>query len=97
MIERFQNFFKDKKISKGIIMISHIAQVIICIVAVLGYFYTVKPMYQNQLLNEVLLRKEIDIDTLEKEQENLLEQNEQLVYEQNNLKISNNQLQQNLS
>lgn len=46
---------------------SHIAQIILVGVAVFGYFYTIRPIYQNQLLNEDIAKKELELRKINEE------------------------------
>ncbi|WP_125991174.1 hypothetical protein [Halocella sp. SP3-1] len=110
MLKYIKEKIKKTDFYKLIVTISHVAQIIICIVAILGYIYTVKPMYQNQLLNETLLRKELELDSLEKEKKELNKQKmalehsidkykngkKQLLVEQENLITKNNELNNNI-
>lgn len=52
----------DKQLSRG----SHIAQIVLVILAVFGYFYTVLPVYQNKLLNEQIAKKGLELSSLKK-------------------------------
>ena len=51
---------------KYLTRLSHIAQIILVAVAVFGYFYTVVPVYQKELLSENIAQKEIELNTLQK-------------------------------
>ena len=46
---------------------SHIAQIILVGVAVFGYFYTIRPIYQNQLLSEDIAKKELELRKINNE------------------------------
>lgn len=53
----------DKLLSRA----SHIAQIILVAVAVFGYFYTVVPVYQKELLSEEISQNEIELIKLKEE------------------------------
>lgn len=53
----------DKLLSRA----SHIAQIVLVAVAVFGYFYTVVPVYQKDLLSEEISQKEIELIKLKEE------------------------------
>lgn len=50
---------KSEKFDIWLGRLSHIAQIILVGVAVFGYFYTIRPIYQNQLLSEDIAKKEL--------------------------------------
>lgn len=56
----------DKLLSRA----SHIAQIVLVAVAVFGYFYTVVPVYQKDLLSEEISQKEIELIKLKEESKN---------------------------
>ncbi|VAW13826.1 hypothetical protein MNBD_BACTEROID05-490, partial [hydrothermal vent metagenome] len=43
---------------------SHVAQIVLVAVAVFGYFYTVVPVYQKDLLSEQISQKELELNEL---------------------------------
>ena len=53
----------DKKslIDTYLVRLSHLSQIGLLIVAAIGYFYTVVPLYQKALLDEEIARKEIEL------------------------------------
>jgi hypothetical protein len=63
--------FNWKKFDGCISRSSHIAQIILVGFAIFGYFYTVRPVFQNQLLSEQIAQKEIDLNNLSKNYSNL--------------------------
>ena len=46
--------------------ITHISQIVLAIVAIFGYFYTVRPIYQKELLSEQIAVKEKESNELKK-------------------------------
>lgn len=51
--------------------ISQISQVGFFIVAIIGFFYTVIPLYQNELLNEAVARKTMQLEHLQTQYDNV--------------------------
>ncbi|ENC9862109.1 coiled-coil domain-containing protein [Klebsiella variicola] len=47
--------------------ISHLSQFVLVAFAIFGYFYTVRPIYQKELLSEEIAKKEVDLNTLKNE------------------------------
>ncbi|MBZ6385989.1 hypothetical protein [Pantoea piersonii] len=47
--------------------ISHISQVFLVAFAIFGYFYTVRPIYQKELLSEDIAKKEVELNGLKNE------------------------------
>lgn len=47
--------------------ISHLSQVFLVAFAIFGYFYTVRPIYQKELLSEDIAKKEFELNGLKKE------------------------------
>lgn len=58
---------KSEKFDIWLGRLSHIAQIILVGVAVFGYFYTIRPIYQNQLLSEDIAKKELELRKINKE------------------------------
>jgi hypothetical protein len=58
---------KSEKFDIWLGRFSHIAQIILVCVAVFGYFYTIRPIYQNQLLSEDIAKKELELRKIIKE------------------------------
>lgn len=44
--------------------VSHISQFVLVAFAIFGYFYTVRPIYQKELLSEDIAKKEIELNLL---------------------------------
>lgn len=44
--------------------VSHISQFVLVAFAIFGYFYTVRPIYQKELLSEDIAKKEIELSSL---------------------------------
>lgn len=53
----------DKLLSRS----SHVAQIALVVVAIYGYFYTVVPVYQKELLSEEISQKEIELIKLKEQ------------------------------
>lgn len=50
---------------------NHICQILLVLLAIFGYFYTVRPAFSKALLEEQIAKKELELDRLEKDlQEN---------------------------
>ena len=47
--------------------ISHLSHFVLVAFAIFGYFYTVRPIYQKELLSEEIAKKEVDLNTLKNE------------------------------
>lgn len=60
MQQKDMNEHIDKYLSRS----SHVAQIILVAVAVFGYFYTVVPVYQKDLLSEQISQKELELTEL---------------------------------
>jgi len=60
----------DLMIDKLLSRASHVAQIVLVAVAVFGYFYTVVPVYQKELLSEEISQKEIELIKLKEEAQN---------------------------
>lgn len=56
----------DNLLSRG----SQVSQIALVVLAIFGYFYTVVPVYQKDLLSEQISEKELQLSKLEKELEN---------------------------
>ncbi len=52
---------KKKKIDIYLSRLSHLSQVLLLILAIFGYFYTILPLYQKELLTEELAKIKIDL------------------------------------
>jgi len=50
----------DQNLSRA----SHIAQIVLVCVAVFGYFFTVRPVYQKELLAEDVAQKQVELQSL---------------------------------
>ncbi|WP_276679063.1 hypothetical protein [Thalassolituus oleivorans] len=50
----------DQNLSRA----SHIAQIVLVCVAVFGYFFTVRPIYQKELLAEDVAQKQVELQSL---------------------------------
>lgn len=46
---------------------SHLSQVFLVAFAIFGYFYTVRPIYQKELLSEDIAKKEVELNSLKDE------------------------------
>ncbi|WP_165729648.1 hypothetical protein [Enterobacter hormaechei] len=47
--------------------VSHFSQFVLVAFAIFGYFYTVRPIYQKELLSEEIAKKEVDLNALKSE------------------------------
>lgn len=52
------------KIDVFLSRVSHISQFVLVAFAIFGYFYTVRPIYQKELLSEDIAKKEIELNLL---------------------------------
>lgn len=52
---------KKPKIDLYLSRLSHLSQVGLLVIAVIGYFYTVVPLYQKSLLDEQIAQKELEL------------------------------------
>ena len=43
---------------------SHVAQLCLVALAIFGYFYTVRPIYQKERLDEDVARKTLELETM---------------------------------
>lgn len=59
--------------------VSHLSQFVLVAFAIFGYFYTVRPIYQKELLSEDIAKKEMELSALKTELNN---SNSQLVSNQ---------------
>lgn len=87
---------KKKKANKTDLYLSrssHISQVILVALAIFGYFYTVRPIYQNQLLAEEVSKKETRLNQLQKEIDNFNPQMQALRDKQAGLELEIENLQ----
>lgn len=50
------NMKLDKILTRG----ANLSQIVLIFGALFGYFYTVKPLYQKELLDEAIARKEVE-------------------------------------
>lgn len=83
--------------------ISHLSQVFLVAFAIFGYFYTVRPIYQKELLSEDIAKKEFELNGLKKElkrssdtlQGNILAQSE-LLKDIDNLNLQQDELERKL-
>lgn len=83
--------------------LSHLSQVFLVAFAIFGYFYTVRPIYQKELLSEDIAKKEFELNGLKKElkrssdilQNNQVAQNE-LLNDIHNLNIQHEELERKL-
>ena len=48
-------------------LLSHLSQIGLLIVAIIGYFYTVIPLYQKSVLDESIAKKEIELSSIQKQ------------------------------
>ncbi|NIG14056.1 hypothetical protein [Pantoea sp. Cy-640] len=83
--------------------ISHLSQVFLVAFAIFGYFYTVRPIYQKELLSEDIAKKEFELNGLKKElkrssdilQGNILAQSE-LLKDIDSLNVQQDELERKL-
>ncbi|WP_316899430.1 hypothetical protein [Pseudodesulfovibrio indicus] len=54
--------------------ISYSAQIAVAIVAIFGYFYTVRPIYQKELLSESIAKMQLEVSDLERTKKTLEKQ-----------------------
>jgi len=54
--------------------ISHLSQFVLVAFAIFGYFYTVRPIYQKELLSEDIAKKEVELKSLKNDLSNSREQ-----------------------
>ncbi|MEX0422195.1 hypothetical protein KDV38_00370 [Providencia rettgeri] len=58
-------FDVDKSLSR----LSHVSQILLVGFAIFGYFYTVRPIYQKEVLTENIAQKEVQLSKLNQEKE----------------------------
>lgn len=58
-------FDVDKSLSR----LSHISQILLVGFAIFGYFYTVRPIYQKEVLSENIAQKEVQLNKLNQEKD----------------------------
>ncbi len=85
---------KDKIIDSYLSRSSHISQIVLVALAIFGYFYTVRPVYQNQLLAEEVSKKETRLNQLQKEIDNFNPQMQTLRDKQTGLELEIKNLQE---
>lgn len=83
--------------------ISHLSQVFLVAFAIFGYFYTVRPIYQKELLSEDIAKKEFELNGLKKElkrSSDVLQSNQEaqnkLLNDIGNLNIQHDELEKKL-
>lgn len=59
------------KIDKLFSRCSHVSQVLLVLLAFFGYFYTVRPIYQKELLAEKISEKQIELNKIQSKAEQL--------------------------
>lgn len=55
------------KIDTFLSRISHVSQFILVAFAIFGYFYTVRPVYQKEVLSEDIAKKEVELNKIKNE------------------------------
>lgn len=60
---------------KNLIKLSHISQIVVAIIVVIGYFCTVKPIYRLDVLEEQIAKKEVEYNLVKNETDQLIRQN----------------------
>jgi hypothetical protein len=80
---RFKEMLKNK-VDKYLERASNFSQVLLVALAIFGYFYTIRPIYQNQLLSEDISKKELE---LRKIKVDLVNQKDQLKSIQDSIDI----------
>lgn len=65
----------QSKIDTYLSRISHVSQFVLVAFAIFGYFYTVRPIYQKELLSEDIASKQVELNSLGQE---LSKKNQQL-------------------
>jgi len=55
------------KIDTFLSRISHISQFVLVAFAIFGYFYTVRPIYQKEILSEEIAKKEVELNKVKNE------------------------------
>lgn len=63
-------FDLDKSLSR----LSHVSQILLVGFAIFGYFYTVRPIYQKEVLSENIAQKELQLSKLNQEKETVYSQ-----------------------
>lgn len=63
-------FDVDKSLSR----LSHVSQILLVGFAIFGYFYTVRPIYQKEVLSENIAQKELQLSKLNQEKETVYSQ-----------------------
>lgn len=85
-------FQMRKKINKKILedwcsIAANISQVLLLFLAIFGYFYTVMPVYQKELLSEKISQYELKLNEIEKLNE--IQKNNLMIHEQELNKLKN--------
>ncbi|EAT8440795.1 hypothetical protein E8Q25_09315 [Salmonella enterica] len=57
----------SNKIDIFLSRVSHVSQFVLVAFAIFGYFYTVRPIYQKELLSEDIAKKEVELKSLKTE------------------------------
>lgn len=60
-----------RKVDVFLNRLSHISQVFLVALAVFGYFYTVRPIYQKEILSEDIAKKEVELKIIQKQLDEL--------------------------
>jgi len=74
---------------KTLKIVTYISQIILVVVAIYGYFYTVRPIFQKEILSEQVAKKTIELNKLKKQSNNLKAENEKLI-------VDNSEILENL-
>lgn len=74
-------FDLDKSLSR----LSHVSQILLVGFAIFGYFYTVRPIYQKEVLSENIAQKELQLSKLNQEKETVYSQIETYKDKENKL------------
>ncbi|EKR2202119.1 TPA_asm: hypothetical protein G4P10_004472, partial [Salmonella enterica subsp. enterica serovar Javiana] len=54
----------SNKIDVFLSRVSHVSQFVLVAFAIFGYFYTVRPIYQKEVLSEDIAKKEVELNKL---------------------------------
>ncbi len=54
----------SNKIDVFLSRVSHVSQFVLVAFAIFGYFYTVRPIYQKEVLSEDIAKKEVELSKL---------------------------------
>ncbi|EBD0823393.1 hypothetical protein FHE22_12195, partial [Salmonella enterica] len=60
----------SNKVDVFLSRVSHVSQFVLVAFAIFGYFYTVRPNYQKELLSEDIAKKEVELNKLKTAMEN---------------------------